>query len=222
MASTRLRHLDATVTPWAQFHAYVLGNVIGIRWGKVTQHTGMGNDALFSIAKEYLEYAAGDDEWRKLTILNAMRDKSAASIRDDARYIFPSLFPRHRKARALAVPDEISNEEVSFDPTKIETWKEQVREIKKEIAMSEDVLEQDVTEDGSEATKTGTTNSRVTVNFYVPNGVDLADLTLDNYRELTNKRYRMTKEQKARNLSREAAFEESKALATNQLGDSNE
>jgi hypothetical protein len=74
----------------------------------------------------------------------------------------------------------------------------------------------------TEATDHSTTNgsnSRVTVNFFIPEGVNPADLTLDNYRELTGKRFRKTKDQEVvRSLTREEAFAESKALAVSQLG----
>lgn len=219
MARARTKHLATTVTPVAQFHAYVLGSVIGIRWGKIAPNTGMGNEDLYGIVKEYLTYAYGEDEWKKLGILDAMRYKSASAIKDDARYAFPSLFPRHRKARPLGIPDEISDEEVSFDPSKIEEWKERAREIKKEIAMSENATEQEATVEGtSTTTASSAPNSRVTVNFYIPEGVNPEDLTLENYREVTGKRYRMTKDQVERKLSRESAFAESKALAISQLG----
>lgn len=57
------------------------------------------------------------------------------------------------------------------------------------------------------------------VNFIIPPGIDPAMLTLENYREVTNARFRMTKDQKdVRGLSREEAFAESKALAISQLG----
>lgn len=65
-------------------------------------------------------------------------------------------------------------------------------------------------------------NSRVTVNFTLPQGVDPKEMTLENYKDLTGKRYRMTGDQtervKAGTLSREQAFEDSKALAIEQLG----
>lgn len=210
----RVRHLEATITPWAQFHAYVLGSIIGIRWGKISPSTGMGNPKLYDIVREYLDYAVDGVEWKKRGILDAMRYKSSSQIRDDARFAFPSLFPRNRRALNLCVPQEISNENVNFDPALIEAWKERVRVIKQEVAMTENTLEQENDETGS----TSTSNNRVTVNFFIPDGVNPNDLTLDNYREITGKRYRMTKDQMERKLSREQAFAESKALAVSQLG----
>lgn len=63
------------------------------------------------------------------------------------------------------------------------------------------------------------TNSRVTVNFFIPKNVNATTLTLENYRKVTGKRFRMTKDQaKVRGLSREDAFVESRALAISQLG----
>jgi len=221
MARSRTRHLVGT-KPWAQFHAYVLGSVIGIRWGKHTPTSGMGNPDLYGIVKEYLTFAAGSDEWSKKGILDAMRDKSGLAIKGDARRAFSSLFPRNRKAKPLAVPDELVNVEVNFDLQLIEGWKERVKAIKKEFLMNENALAQEAaTEDGNTVDSTGTSNSRVTVNFFIPQGANPADLTLENYREVTGKRFRMTKDQaKVRSLTREQAFAESKALAVSQLGDS--
>jgi hypothetical protein len=137
-------------------------------------------------------------------------------MKDDARIAFPSLFPRHRKARPLAVPEELENQKVSFDLVRIEKWKRRVKAVKKEIS---EMNENAVASEAAEATNSG--SSRVTVNFFIPEGVSPEDLTLANYREVTEKRYRMTKDQVERGISREEAFEESKALAIRQLRGSN-
>ncbi len=56
------------------------------------------------------------------------------------------------------------------------------------------------------------------INFITPPGMNPNDLTLENYREVTGHRFRMTKDQKdVRGLSRANAFAESKALAVSQL-----
>jgi len=61
---------------------------------------------------------------------------------------------------------------------------------------------------------------RPLVNFLIPEGVDPDSLTIKNYHEVTNKRYRMTNDQaKIRRLTREEAFNESRALAVGQLED---
>ena len=173
----------------------------------------MGNKDLELIVREYLTYVAGDNEFVKRSILDAMRDKSISAIKDDARHTFPSLFPRNRKAKPLDIPEEIQDEDVKYNPELIEELKDRARMVKKELSMNENVV--------SESAEVSS-NERVTVNFYIPPGMDVDNLTLDNYRSVTGKRYRMTKEQKARNLTREQAFEESRALAVSQLGDDNE
>jgi hypothetical protein len=185
---------------------------------------------MHKILCEYLTYACGDDGWTKGRILEAMRCKTGTAIKADIRKIFPSLFPRNKRARPLGVPDELSNEEVNFDLARIEKWQRRVRAIKKEIIMNENATAQETTEvarppidrrppvDRS-GSAVGGSNSRVTVNFFIPEGVNPTDLTLENYREVTNKRFRMTKDQKeVRSLTREVAFAESKALAVSQLG----
>lgn len=216
MGRSRAVYGAADVSDWAQFHAYVLGSVIGIRWGKHTPTSGMGNPDLYAIVREYLVFAAEEDEWSKKSILDAMRDKSSSGIKSDARRAFPSLFPRKRKARPLALPDELVGEDVNFDPKQIESWKGRVRQIKQEFIMNENAVEQEAAVETT--VETTSSNSRVTVNFFVPTNVSVDDLTLENYRELTGKRFRMTKDQRVvRDLTREQAFAESKALAITQV-----
>tara|TARA_R110000824_G_scaffold378310_1_gene569838 strand:- start:2952 stop:3620 length:669 start_codon:yes stop_codon:yes gene_type:complete len=218
MGKSRAVHGAAHVSDWAQFHAYVLGSVIGIRWGKHTPTSGMGNPNLYAIVREYLMFAAGEDEWSKKDILDAMRDKSGSGIKSDARRAFPSLFPRKRKARPLALPDELVEEDVNFDPKQIEGWKSRVRQIKQEFIMNENAVEQEAAVEAMVEATNSNSNSRVTVNFFVPTNVSVDDLTLENYRELTGKRFRMTKDQRVvRDLTREQAFAESKALAITQV-----
>lgn len=220
-------HLPS-IKPVAWFHAYVLCSVIGIRRGKFTpisayKNTNPGMD---QILDEYLDYACGEDQWTKGRILEAMRFKTGTAIKADARIAFPSLFPRNKKARPLDVPDELSKENVSFDIKRIEQWRQRVKAIKKEIIiMNENAVVEEATQDnqpsvGSSDKVTSGSNNRVTVNFFIPEGVDPNSLTLENYRKLTSHRYRMTKDQaKVRGLTREVAFIESKALAISQLGD---
>lgn len=212
-----------SIKPIAWFHAYVLCSVIGIRWGKYLPGYANCNKKLNSILDEYLSYACGDDEWTKGRILEAMRCKTATAMKADARTAFPSIFPRNRKARRLKVPDELSDiEQVSFDPTRIAQWQARVKAIKKEIAMNENAVVQEVTEASQPSVDSSvktTSNERVVVNFFIPAGASASSLTLENYRELTGKRFRMTKDQsKVRGLNREEAFAESKALAFSQLG----
>lgn len=82
--------------------------------------------------------------------------------------------------------------------------------------MNENAVEQEAAVETT--VETTSSNSRVTVNFFVPTNVSVDDLTLENYRELTGKRFRMTKDQRVvRDLTREQAFAESKALAITQV-----
>ncbi len=90
--------------------------------------------------------------------------------------------------------------------------------------MNENAVAQEATEASrppvDRSSADGGSNTRVTVNFFIPENVDPNSLTLENYREVTGKRFRMTKDQaKVRGLSREDAFVESKALAISQLGE---
>jgi len=207
-----------SIKPVAWFHAYVMCGVIGLSRGKTSAstyyHRGMNE-----VLREYLVYACGDDEWTKGRILEAMRFKTQTAIKVDARHAFPSLFPRNRKARPLDVPEELKDETVNFDIERVKQWRDRVKAIKKEIIMNENAIAQEAeVADQSSATEGGS-NSRVTVNFFIPEGVFPANLTLDNYRELTGKRFRMTKDQAVvRSLTRADAFVESKALAVSQLG----
>lgn len=211
-----------SIKPIAWFHAYVLCGVIGIRWGKHAPTYANSNPKLNNILREYLTYACGEDEWTKGRILEAMRYKTGPKMKEDARKAFPSLFPRNRKARPLGVPEELNDiENVFFDSKRIERWRNRVKRIKKEISdMNENAVAQEATT--SQSSVDGGTDggsNRVTVNFFIPENVDPQTLTLQNYREVTGKRFRMTKDQaKVRGLSREDAFVESKALAISQLG----
>jgi hypothetical protein len=210
-----------TLTAW--FHAYILCGVIGLSRGRLTPTSAYActSKEMHLVLREYLTYACGDDEWTKGRILEAMRFKTQTAMKADARRAFPSLFPRNKRARPLGVPNELKNETVVFDIERIKKWREQVRGIKKEITMNENATAttEETSADRSTETDAGS-NSRVTVNFFIPKGVNVEDLTLKNYLQVTGKRFRMTKDQaKVRGLSREDAFAESKALAISQLGE---
>lgn len=220
---SRLQLATPYIQPLAWFHAYILCGVIGIRWGKHCPTYANSNTKLNDILHEYLIYACGDDGWEQRQILDAIRFKSKTTIKSDARRVFPSLFPRNRKARCLAVPKELNDvEKVSFDPKRIAIWRLKVKAIKKEIMMNENAVAQDATNVAQPVVDNSVNSNnseRVTVNFIIPEGVSPESLTFENYREQTGKRFRMTKDQfKVRGMSREAAFEESKALAFSQLG----
>jgi hypothetical protein len=82
-----------------------------------------------------------------------------------------------------------------------------------------EVVEDEVVNSPASTTKAGS-KTPTTTNFFIPTGVNASELTLENYREKTGKRFRMTKNQATvRGLNRKAAFEESKAFAISQLGE---
>lgn len=211
----KLTYPSLTDKVW--FHAYIVASVIGIRWGKFTPTSANSNRDINDILREYLAFACEDDEWTKGRILEAIRGETATSVKSIVRGLFPSLFPRNKRARPLQVPEKLEGEQVNFDLDKIEAWKERVKAIKKEITMSENTTETEATENGSQSIDRKPRKAKV--NFIIPPGIDPATITLENYREITKARFRMTKDQKdVRGLSREEAFQESKALAISQLG----
>ena len=216
---SRLPTPSITLTAW--FHAYVLCGVIGVRWGKHGVYYANSNQALREVLVEYLTYACEDDEWMKGRVLEAMRYKTTTSIKAQVRDLFPSLLPRNKRARPTDVPTELKDKDINFNHDRLEQWKERVKVIKKEIAMSENVVTQEAVEAVTDSDSVNAdANNRVTVNFFIPKGMDPATLTLENYRQLTTKRFRMTKNQaQVRGLNREQAFAESKALAVSQLGE---
>ncbi len=166
------------------FYAYVLGCIVDVQW--TTDH--IRNPESYSKVKQYLTYLYGTDEWRKMGILNAIRDKSRKQIKDEARRMLPSLFTG-RSTWPLAVPKEAPD--VKFDIEFIS----KLRGVQIMNSQNNEVPVQ------QKAPK-----------FLVPETVDLSQLTLNNFRELTGHRFRVTTEQqnriKAGTLTREQAFVE--------------
>ena len=207
------------IKPVAWFYGYVACTVIGLRWGKFNPSSANVHPEMNTILREYLTHTCQDDEWTKGRILEAIRGKTGTTLKHAARKLFPSLFPRGRRARSLAVPDELKDVDVIFDPARIEEWRLRVKAIKQEITMmNENTTEVESTEVTETTQPAARAPRKAKVNFVLPAGVDPESITLDNYREVTGARYRMTKAQKEAGLSREEAFAESKALAVSQLG----
>lgn len=217
------------VTLLTQFHAYILCSVIGIRWGRITPTSGTANPILGPLVKQYCKFAfpKKEDQHQIRRMLDVMRFKSGSAIKKETREAFPSLFPKNKKALSLRVPDELEDQEVNFDLSLIEKLRNKVREYKREITMSDNEVSL-AKEDTPRVASTSGRNKlpapppkdkvdvspkTTKVNFATPDGVDLSTVTLENYKEKTGARYRMSKDQKARGLTREVAFEESKALA---------
>lgn len=207
--------LDAYIKPPAVFYGFILGYYIGIKWN-LAPNGGMGNPKLLELTRAYLTYVCGNDEWAKRQVLDVIRDKSRNEMRDAAVAEFPSLFPKGRQ-RPLQIPDELKGQEIKFDLDFIQRMKDRVDEIKQEIAMSEET---------NEVVSSTPVAPKRTTTVVIPEGVDVNSLTLDNFQQLTGKRFRMTKEQSLRaeagTLTRAQALEEFKKELANKPGDSRE
>lgn len=208
--------IEGYIKPRAVFYGFILGYCIGIKWN-LAPNGGMGNPRLLELTRAYLTYVCGDDEWSKRQVLDVIRDKTRNQMRDVAVDEFPSLFPKGRQ-RPLQIPDELKGQEVKFDLDFIQKMKDSVESIKQEIAMSEETT--------NEVAGAPSTTPRRTTTIVVPEGVDVNSLTLDNFQQITGKRFRMTKEQSVRaeagTLTRAQALEEFKKELASKPGDSRE
>ena len=197
--------------------------------------SGTAHPVLGPIMHEYLSsvFPKEDEnaqEWKKYRVLDAFRHLSGTAVKKETKKAFPSLFPKHRRALPLQVPEELKdNDDVRFDLKFIHRLRDRVVEYKQELAMNEQVMNEQADgdrvspqfRDTAEALtlETPTETKAATpskLNFLTPKGVDISALTVENYREVTGHRYRMTKDQTARKLTRADAFAESKALALTQ------
>lgn len=178
-----------------EFYAYVLGGFIGVQWNVDTMQT----PGLNQVVRDYLLHIYSTDEWKKLKVLDAIRDKSRNQIKEVAKHKLPSLFAV-RAAWPIALPKEAPN--AKFDIEFIYRLKHRVEELKQEIAMNEE--EKNV--------ESQTQVSPKAPRFHLPAGVTPDQLTTENFRTLTGRRFRVTTEQQNRiaagTLTREAAFAE--------------
>ena len=220
----------AYITDKAIFYSFVLVYFVGVRWSISATVNPYTNDKVRRLTRDYLDFVCGDDEWLKRQVIDASKDQSRASIRAIIRRKFRSLF-HTKRMKSLQVPDELEGQDVTFSQEYFDMLRQELSMIKREINMANEETEVEVNEEvvtqppqvsvenTARQSDSQPTNSAdeaaapVTVNFFIPSGVDASELTLDNYRELTGKRFRMTKEQKTRGVNRTEAFEESKQLA---------
>lgn len=206
----RVRVVEPHIKPPAVFYGYVLGYYLNIRW-TLAPTGGMGNPELYNLVRKYLIYTCGENEWVKRQVLDVIRDRGRNAIRDVAESEFPSLFSKGGRQRPLQIPEELKGQEIKFDLDFVNKLKDEVAIIKKEIAMSTEGQTDNEMEEGVDAESNAPKKSTTIV---VPEGVDVNSLTIDNFRQLTGKRFRMTKEQRAREqagqLTREQALEEFK------------
>jgi hypothetical protein len=178
-----------------EFYAYVLGGFINVQWHIET----MLNNTLKQVVKDYLCHLYPTEEFKKLAVLNAIRDKSRNQIKDMAKHKLPSLFVG-RAAWPLAQPKEAPS--AKFDIEFIYRLKHTVDELKqKETAMEE-----------QQKNAESQTQTPKAPRFHLPTGVTPEQLTTENFRTLTGRRFRVTTEQQNRiaagTLSRDAAFAE--------------
>lgn len=197
----------------AQFHAYILGCIINAQWNLAI----VKDPVRTNIIRRYLTFVHGNDEWAKKDILDAISNKTRKTIKQDTRYVFPSLFVK-RKAYPLYVPKELTTD-VIFDlefvtklQTEIKIIKLQEQAQEKAMDNNEDVAVQPEVTVNTNIVSVESDNPDVpSVQLVLPEGKTVEDLTLENFRAMTGRRFRMTKNQKlVRKLTREQAFEEFK------------
>lgn len=125
---------------------------------------------------------ATNSEYSKAKILNLINGVSCKNIREKARITFPDLF-NIPETYPIGIPkrltDKIGQDFVNF----VTNLKSQ----KKDDKMTD-------------ATQTETNTTQTQAN--------LDTLTVENFQEVLGRRFRMTKEQKERGISRELALEE--------------
>jgi hypothetical protein len=175
------------------FHAYILGGILNLRWNTET----MTNRDLYAIIREYVDYVYGTQEWPRLKLLDAIRDKTRNEIKEDAKRKLSSLFIG-RSAWPLALPKEAP--EVKFDIDYIYKLKQKVDEIRRDETMN------------ANDNQGNAVSNEKAPRVHLPAGINIETLTMDNFRSLTGRRFRVTTEQqnriKAGTLTREQAFAE--------------
>jgi hypothetical protein len=221
------------ITKEGIFHGYVLGYIIGIRW-TLAPTGGMGNPKLYDVVKRYLTFACGDQEWFKRQVLDVIRDNTRSDIRKGVKQVLPGLF-FERRQRPLQVPPELEDSNIAFDIDFINQLRDEVSLIKQEYTAmnTEETAVDNVTTTDEVIPATPVvkmpvpardSNAARAESFELPTGIQISELTLDNFREKTGKRFRMTKDQRERNkaklMTREEAFEEFK-VALLELNGSN-
>jgi hypothetical protein len=162
------------------FHSYVLGSHLNLH------NTTEVQSELLRVYFDFHEI----DKWEQVAILGLLGEYS----RKDLKLIFKYYFPKVKLAKGkfpLVVPEGIE-----FLPNA-------VMEIAKMTNVNSSV--------GVEVVSATPVVESAPVVKSVPtkkSNVNIAGLTLENYKEKTGHRFRMTKDQKIRGLTREEAFAE--------------
>lgn len=183
-----------------EFYAYILGGFLNIQWHLST----MQQPVLKQVVKDFLSHIYGTEEFNKLGVLDAIRDKSRGQIKEIAKHKLPSLFLA-RIAWPLALPKEAPN--AKFDIDFIYRLKNTVDELKRK----ETIMEEQVNVPQQSDADATATNGKAP-RFHLSAGVTPEQLTTENFRSLTGRRFRVTTEQqdriKAGTLTRDGAFAE--------------
>lgn len=198
------------------FHGYVLTCIIGVRWN-LSPTGGMNNTEITQVTKDYLSHVVGNDEWEKQRILSYIKDASPVVLKKRTRKAFPSLFHKIKR-KPLKAPDEIPEDELVFDIDKINKLKNKIQKIKEEMSDMNNETEMTQVETIEEVNTTNVTNNTSATSNEVEVS-KIQSLTLDNFKAVMGRRFRITREQRDRieagSLTREGALEEYKNSLTN-------
>lgn len=169
-------------TFWAPeivYHAYILRGYLNFRWDVES----MFYEENVDFVKNYFNNTI-KSEYDKGKVLNLINGISRKNIREKARFEFPDLF-NTPETYPFAIPKRLKDKFGEDYVTFISTLKTK----RKDEEMDSQV-------------------NQATANPVVNTNVDLDTLTLDNFQDKLGRRFRMTKEQKERGISRELALEE--------------
>lgn len=175
------------------YHSYVLTNNFKLNFPLLDSETIIRLNHYFAEAGLFYP-------WHCKQIIDHCREFNKPEIKKQCKEIFPEMFPWGAGQHPIAVPEVVKDwgcVELSTLEREIESFDKLKTEIAKEKIMTE----------------TETTEVQVE-NDNQPQA-DLSNLTLANYKEVTGKRFRLTKDEKALVESgeetRESIFERRKA-----------
>lgn len=204
---------DLYMTPDAIWHSYVISCYYGIAYNINT----MMDDEMMQIIRRYLS-SVYDNEFDKLPVLNIIRECKRKVILRNAKIEFKSIFVKKRPKHPMMRPstDELPGNAFNLEAIKqLGLDKINLEEVRRQIVMnniqiSGDSESNDIVIDVARLVPTGETTSsgRPRLKEEVVQ-VNANELTIDNFSELTGRRFRMTSEQRERfGQDREAAFQD--------------
>jgi hypothetical protein len=196
--------LSAQPSLEGMWHAYVIRGYANIPWNIYS----MCENKIMHMLKQYLAsvFDYKTEQSKVMRILDIIRNKSRAEIKSEVRTYFPSLFVKKRPAYPLRVPDEFP--EVQFDQEAANKLATAYLDFKKPTGESED-MKKNTLEGGGNLT-----GVMIEVERLVPTGqktstgkdrkqrekmyIDASRLTLENFADLTGRRFRMSNGQISR------------------------